>query len=313
MEKIDISIVVPVYNEVESLPVLHQQLDVVLSALQRPYEIIFVDDGSADGSFGALETLAEADPCVRVVQFRCNFGKAAALTAGFRAARGDVVFTMDADLQDDPQEIPRFLEVLEGGNYDLVSGWKYPRLDPATKTVPSRLFNWTTSALSGVKLHDFNCGFKAYRREVIQEIVIYGELYRYIPVMAHWKGFRVTEMKVKHHPRRFGHSKYGMKRFLRGFFDLLTVLFLTRYIRRPLHLFGGIGLGSFSLGTLISIYLTILWFVGDRPIGDRPLLMLGVLLIIIGVQFFALGLVAELITRLLVLGGTDYSVRTTIR
>jgi len=311
MPEVDLSIVIPVYNEVESLPLLHEQLSDTLAGIGIDYEIVFVDDGSTDGSFDVIERLV-ADLHVRGIQFRRNFGKAAALTAGFHEAQGDYIVTMDADLQDDPQEIPRFLQEINQGSYDLVSGWKYPRLDPVAKTLPSRVFNHVTSVLSGLKLHDMNCGFKIYRREVVQDVRFYGELYRYIPVLAHYKGFRVGEIRVRHHPRRFGRSKFGASRLLRGFFDLLTVLFLTRYMRRPLHLFGLVGLGSLTVGMIISGYMTVLWLLGQRPIGDRPLLTLGVLLITIGVQFFTLGLMSELIINLQSSHRTSYSIRKKI-
>jgi glycosyltransferase involved in cell wall biosynthesis len=308
----EVSIVIPVYNEAESLQPLYQGLVSVLDALGRPYELLFIDDGSTDGSFDLLAELHAQDPRLQVIQFRRNFGKAAALTAGFAEARGAVIVTMDADLQDDPQEMPALLNKLAEG-FDLVSGWKHPRRDPPTKTLPSKLFNWATSRLSGIWLHDFNCGFKAYRREVVQEIRFYGDLYRYIPVLAHWRGFRVTEVAVRHHPRRFGRSKFGASRFLRGFFDLITILFLTQYIRRPLHLFGWVGLLSLGVGTVINLYLTVLWFLGDRPIGDRPLLTLGVLLMIMGVQFVSFGLLAEMLASVSGRGVEDYSIRTRLK
>jgi len=305
----EISVVIPAYNEAGSIGLLAERVNSVLASLGKRYEVIFVDDGSTDDTFAELIRIVEAMPRARAIQFRRNFGKAAALTAGFREAQGGVILTLDADLQDDPREIPRFLEALDEGPYDIVSGWKFPRRDPLAKTLPSRLFNVVTSYMSGVSLHDFNCGFKAYRRQVTEEIAIYGELYRYIPVLAHWHGFRVGEIKVLHHPRRFGRSRFGASRFYRGFFDLLTVLFLTRYTRRPLHLFGWMGIFSFLSGTFVSLYLAVLWFKGDRPIGDRPLLTLGVLLIIVGIQFFSLGLLGEMLASLLVTRRTDYSIR----
>ncbi len=295
-EGLDLSIVVPVYEEAESLPVLHQEIQQAVAPLGLTYEVIFVDDGSEDESWAVIRRLARADARVRGIRFRRNFGKAAALTAGFRAARGRYVITLDADLQDDPAEIPRFLATLEQG-WDVVSGWKYPRRDPWTKRWPSRLFNWATRTATGVHLHDFNCGFKGYRAEVVKEVRIYGMLYRYIAVLAHWRGFRVTEIKVHHRPRRFGRSKFGVSRFAIGFFDLITVLFLTQYTWRPLHLFGSLGSLSLVLGFLINVYLTVLWFMGRRPIGNRPLLMLGVLLMIIGVQFISFGLLGEMIAH----------------
>lgn len=291
-----LSLVVPVYDEAESLQRLHGEIGQALTPLALPYEIIFVDDGSEDDSWAVIRDLAARDRHVRGIRFRRNFGKAAALTAGFHAARGDWVVTLDADLQDDPAEIPRFLAKLREG-WDVVSGWKHPRRDPWTKRVPSRLFNWMTRTFTRVPLHDFNCGFKAYRVGVVREVRIYGMLYRYIAVLAHWRGFRVTEIRVHHRPRQFGRSKFGVRRFAIGLFDLITVLFLTQYTLRPLHLFGSLGLLSFTLGTLINAYLAVLWFTGHRPIGNRPLLTLGVLLMIIGVQFFSFGLLGEMIAH----------------
>ncbi len=290
----EISVVVPVMNEEANLPILYDELKTVLEQIAPGgYEIIFVDDGSTDGTFDVLSTLAAGDEPVTVIQFRRNFGKSAALSAGFDRAQGEIVITMDGDLQDDPAEIPRFLAKL-GEGYDLVSGWKYPRLDPPSKTWPSRLFNLVTATVSGVHLHDFNCGFKAYRREVVESIALYGELHRFIPVLAHQKGFRVAEIKVHHRPRRFGRSKFGAKRLARGFFDFLTVILLGEYRWRPMHLFGWMGLIAGTLGFLINLYLAYLWFTGHRPIGTRPLLTLGVLLITVGVQFFTIGLLAEM-------------------
>lgn len=292
----EISIVIPVLNEWENVVALYKKLTTALDLINtQEYEIIFVDDGSQDGTFGVLETLYAQDERIKVIQFRRNFGKSAALSAGFAAAEGKVVFTLDGDLQDDPTEIPRFLEKIHEG-YSLVSGWKYPRYDPLSKTLPSKVFNFVVRLTTGVKLHDFNCGFKAYDCELIKELRLYGELHRYTPILAHQKGFRVAEIKVTHHPRKFGRSKYGFQRFARGFFDLLTVLFLGAYTWRPLHLFGWAGMGTFSLGLLINLYLTLLWFKDQGPIGNRPLLMLGVLLMIVGLQFFSMGLLAEMIT-----------------
>lgn len=286
------SVVVPVYNERESLTPLHARLAQVLAG--DPYEIIFVDDGSRDGSDQVLDAIQSADPRVRIIRFGHNFGKAAALAAGFKEIRGEIVITMDSDLQDDPAEIPRLVAALEDG-YDLVSGWKEGRQDPPSKTIPSRFFNWTTSRLTGIRLKDFNSGFKAYRRPLIEHLALYGELHRFIPAMVYWKGFRVTEIPVVHHPRRWGKSKYGAWRFLAGFLDLLTILFLTRFRHRPLHVFGLLGLLSALAGLVINVYLTYVWIMGER-IGNRPLLMLGVLLMVIGIQFFSIGLLAEMLT-----------------
>ena len=305
---IDLTVLVPVFNEAESLMLLYEKLVTVLAGVAQEYEILFVDDGSNDSSPAIMEKLCQQDRHVRVIEFRRNFGKAAALSVGFSEAKGKMVITMDADLQDEPEEIPRFLAALDEG-YDLVSGWKYPRLDPLSKTLPSALFNLTTRLLTGVPVHDFNCGFKAYRYEVVRELNIYGELYRYIPALAHWRGFKVGEIKVRHHPRLYGRSKYGWSRFARGLFDLMTVLFLNRYNRRPLHLFGWMGLLSLLAGFVINLYLALLWFEGVRPIGTRPLLSLGVLLVFMGIQFVSFGLLAELIARLLSSSQDDYSIK----
>ena len=305
----DISVVIPVFNEQESLSVLYERLLPVLLRITRQFEIIFIDDGSNDGSFGVLEGLHQRDGRVKVIQFRRNLGKSAALAVGFEQARGEVIITMDADLQDEPSEIPRFLDSIAQG-YDLVSGWKYPRRDPLSKTLPSLLFNRVVQLMTGLRLHDFNCGFKAYRREVVEELRIYGELHRYIPVLAFWRGFRVAEIQVCHHPRQFGRSKYGLERFLRGFLDLLTVLFLNRYNRRPLHLFGWLGLLTFFAGLAIVLYLSILWFEGVRPIGTRPLLSFGVLFLFMGVQFVSFGLLAEMVLQTMVFSShEDYPIK----
>lgn len=291
-----ISLVVPIYNEEQSLETLHQRITTVVQSLTDQYEIIFINDGSTDGSAAALERLWRDDKHVKVLQLRRNFGKAAALAVGFEEAQGDIVITMDGDLQDDPDEIPRLVACLRDG-YDVVSGWKQERHDPLSKTLPSRLFNWVVSRTTGLKLHDFNCGFKAYRREVVKNVRLYGELHRFIPALAHGQGFRVTELPVKHHPRKFGKSKYGIERLLRGFFDLMTVLFLTRYLKKPLHLFGSLGLLVFVAGMLINLYLVWLKIQG-QSIGTRPLLSLGILMVLVGIQLFCTGLIAELLIYL---------------
>jgi glycosyltransferase involved in cell wall biosynthesis len=287
-----LSFVIPTLNEKPSLEKLYSLIVENVAKMWHEYEIIFVDDGSTDGSYELLEELHQKDPQLKVIGFRRNFGKAAALMAGFDQAEGEIVFTMDADLQDDPVEIPRFLEKLDEG-YDLVSGWKYPRLDPISKTAPSKLANATIRLGTGIKLHDFNCGFKAMRQDVAKEIKLYGELHRYVPVLANWRGFSVTEIKVKHHPREFGKSKYGLRRLFRGLYDFITVVFLIRYTRRPLHFFGMLGLIPMVVGFLIDAYLAVLWFSGEA-IGHRPLLTLGTLLLMVGVQFFSIGLLAEM-------------------
>jgi dolichol-phosphate mannosyltransferase len=289
-----ISVVVPVHDEERTVALLFDELQSALDPLGQPWEAVFVDDGSTDGSFGALTRLHDAQDNVRVVRLRRNFGKAAALAAGFANAQGDIVVTIDADLQDDPAEIPRLLAKLEEG-FDLVSGWKAHRRDPISRRALSRIFNWVTGRVSGIRLHDLNCGLKAYRAEVVQGLRLYGELHRFIPVLAHYRGHRIAELPVNHRPREHGRSRYGVERYLRGFLDLLTVSFIGRYRYRPLHLFGGLGLGLGALGIAILVYLTVLK-IGGEAIGRRPLLILGVLLVVVGLQFFSLGLISELIT-----------------
>jgi glycosyltransferase involved in cell wall biosynthesis len=289
-----ISVVVPVQNEERSVALLYDELRSALEPLGEEWEVVFVDDGSTDGTFAALTRLHAAERNVRVVRLRRNFGKAAALSAGFGQAEGQIVVTIDGDLQDDPAEIPRLLAKLEEG-FDLVSGWKTRRRDPLTRRVPSRIFNGVTGWVSGLRLHDMNCGLKAYRSEVVKGLRIYGELHRFIPVLAHYRGFRVAELPVNHRPREHGRSRYGLERYLRGFFDLLTVTFIGRYRTRPLHLFGGLGLFLGLAGTAILVYLTALKIAGNA-IGRRPLLTLGVLLVVVGMQFFSLGLLGEMIT-----------------
>ncbi len=297
LETPQISIVIPAYNEAESLPVLIQQLEGVIKTQSYRAEVIFVNDGSTDETKEVLEELASkhfsAMLRIEVIHFRQNQGKAAALSAGFAAARGKIIVTMDADLQDDPTEIPKLLKALHNGKYDVVSGWKYPRKDPLEKRAFSFVFNLVTDLFTNVKLHDMNCGFKAYNAKVAKELHIYGDLHRYIPILCAHAGYRVGEVKVKHHPRRFGVSKYGLKRIPKGFFDLLTVLFLTRYLKRPLHVFGMIGGFVAFIGVIIGCYLAVLWFM-EGGVGFRPLLMLSVLMVILGVQFFSIGLLGEL-------------------
>ncbi|HWH54745.1 MAG TPA: glycosyltransferase family 2 protein [Gaiellaceae bacterium] len=289
-----ISIVIPLHNEERSVALLYEELQAALEPLGEDWEAVFVDDGSTDGSFAALTRLHDARDNVRVVRLRRNFGKAAALATGFGQASGDTIVTIDADLQDDPAEIPRLLVKLDEG-FDLVSGWKLKRRDPVRRRVLSRLFNWVTGRVSGLRLHDMNCGLKAYRAEVVRGLSLYGELHRFVPVLAHYQGFRVAELPVNHRPREHGRSRYGLERYLRGFLDLLTVSFIGRYRHRPLHLFGGLGLVLGAIGTAILVYLTILKILG-HAIGERPLLTLGVLLVVVGLQFFSLGLISEMLT-----------------
>ena len=296
-----ISIVIPLLNEEGNLKLLHQKIVDTLTTTEHSYEIIFINDGSTDGSGQILEELYNNNPdTVRVINFRQNFGKTAGLTAGFGHCRGDVIVTMDADLQDDPAEIPAMLDKLNEG-FDLVAAWRFERQDPVDKTWPSRIFNWAVSTFSGLHLHDFNCGFKMYRRAVTDQIPLYSDFHRFIPVLAAKRGFRVTEIPVQHHPRHSGVSKYGAGRAIRGLMDFVTVLFLTNYLKTPLRLFGSIGLIMFGLGILIELYLMILWFLTafgiyvSDPIGTRPLFTVGILAMILGIQLFSIGLLGEML------------------
>ena len=291
-----VSIVIPLFNEEGSLKELTESINATMRGSAKSFEIIFVDDGSTDGSFGVLKALHTKNPHIKVIRFRRNFGKSAALSVGFKEARGEFVITMDADLQDDPKEIPSLIAAM-GDSYDLVSGWKQKRHDPLTKTIPSRFFNYVTGRMTGIPIHDFNCGLKAYRNEVVKSVNVHGELHRFIPVLAHWAGFRVTEKVVQHHPRKFGKTKFGTSRFFNGFLDLLTVLFTTRYLRRPLHLFGVWGIIAFFIGAVADAYLIIEKFLGLTSLSDRPLFLIGFFLIVIGVQFISIGLLGEMITR----------------
>ncbi len=308
---LEISVLIPVLNEAESVLPLSAQVAQVLDGLQKSFEIIFIDDGSSDATAERVKEAHQADSRVKLVRLRRNFGKAAALCAGFDLAVGSCVITMDGDLQDDPEEIPRFLDKLESEDLDLVSGWKRQRQDPPSKRYPSRLFNWVTRRLAHVDLHDFNCGFKIYRREVLEQIALYGELHRYIPVLASRKGFQVGEIDVVHHARRHGTSKYGWDRYYKGLLDLITVLFITKYTRRPLHLFGVIGLASLLTGFFINLYLAIRWFFGES-LSYRPLLLFGVLLMLLGIQVLTTGLVGEMITFKNFQRSDSYSVKEVV-
>ncbi len=288
------TVVVPLYNERESLGELHTQLTSVLERTFAGHEIIFVDDGSTDGSIDALRDLRARGRRVKIISFRRNYGKSAALSEGFRAARGEIVVTIDADLQDNPEEIPELVAKLDEG-YDLVSGWKLNRRDPITKTLPSKLFNLVTSIVSGIRIHDFNCGLKAYRGEVVKRVSIYGELHRFIPVIAAWEGFRVSEKKVTHFERKYGQSKFGPARFLNGMFDLATVMFLTRRATSPLHFFGRVAFAFFVIGSLITLYFIVLWAAG-RGLHVRPLMVGGLVMIVLAIQIGSFGLLAELFT-----------------
>ena len=308
-----ISFVIPVYNEEESLAILHAEIADHCRATEQPFEIVFVDDGSKDGSWPLVRKLAEADPRVRGIRFRRNFGKAAALSAGFSAAKGDIIFTLDADLQDDPAEVPQFLKVLEAG-HDVVSGWKKIRHDPWHKTMPSRVFNGLVSWVTGVRLHDHNCGFKCYRAEIFKEVRLYGELHRFIPVLAAARGFRVGEVVVNHRPRKFGKSKYGVRRFIKGFLDLLTVKFLTGFGQRPQHMLGSIGLLSFLAGNLGLLYLAVTWVIrlwqpdSFERLHERPLLIYSATALLLGAQMMSIGFLAELITAYMSRDQDSYSV-----
>jgi len=307
-----VSIVIPLLNEEESLRELFSHIRETMHRINKRYEVIFVDDGSIDNSFKVLAALhAEHTENIKVIRFRRNFGKSAALSAGFKEAKGDFVITMDADLQDDPKEIPLLLEAL-GDSYDLVSGWKKKRHDSAIFTFPSRIANAITGKLTGLRIHDLNCGLKIYRNEVAKELKIYGDLYRYIPILVHQAGFRVGEKIVQHHPRKYGRSKYTVGKFYRGFLDLLTILFTAKYIRRPLHLFGIWGLLSLLIGGAIDLYLSAEWFLGLTVLSNRPLFIVGILFIIVGIQFISLGLLGEMISR----QGQDeetYSIRSILK
>lgn len=311
-QKVALSFVVPVMNEEENVRPLFEKLTGRLATLQQTYEVIFVDDGSTDKTFAELTKLHEENPgLVRVIRFRRNFGKTPALVAGFSRCRGDIVFTMDGDLQDDPDEIPNFLAKLDEG-YDLVSGWKFPRLDPFSKTFPSKIFNGLVSFTTGVHLHDINNGFKAYRREIIEDshLKLYGDFHRFVPIMAHWRGFRVAEIKVKHHPRVHGVSKFGARRFARGLIDLLNVLFLTTFLRTPLRFFGPLGFWTFFAGIIVDIYVVIRSYVfTHEPIHNQPLLFVGILLMIFGVQFILSGLQSEMVRHYAFRSDEEYSIR----
>lgn len=292
-----LSIVIPAYNEEDSIKPLYDEIEASVAKLIKnhkiqDYEILFVNDGSSDNTEKNIVKLT-ADKRVKLISLRKNFGKSKALQIGFQHICGDIIVTMDADLQDDPVELANFIAKLDEG-YDMVSGWKFNRLDPLEKTLPSKLFNFVTSKVSGIKIHDFNCGFKAYRKEVVKSLNIYGEFHRYIPILALRNGFKITEITVKHHKRQFGKSKFGMERYLRGMFDAVSALFLLKFYDKPMYFFGKIGLGLLMVGFLICSYLTALWFAG-YAIGGRPLLILGVLFILVGFQSFSLGLIANII------------------
>lgn len=295
MYETDLTIVVPVLEEEASLPELTDRIRSVCDGAGFRFTVWYIDDGSTDDSWEVIESMNERDARFKGIRLRRNYGKSAALAIGFERATGKYVITMDADLQDDPKEIPGLVALLESG-YDLVSGWKRERRDPLSKTIPSRFFNFVTRRMSGIPLHDFNCGLKAYRLEVVKSVRLYGEMHRYVPLLAMWEGYtRITEKVVTHHPRKYGATKFGLERFAKGFLDLLTVYFLTRFASRPMHFFGSLGTLAFLGGFLISLWISIDKMFYGNPIGDRPLLLLGALLMLVGVQMFTVGLVGEMI------------------
>jgi glycosyltransferase involved in cell wall biosynthesis len=295
----DVSVVVPLYNEEESLPELCAWIDRVAKANNYTSQIILVDDGSTDSSWEVIESLSQNDPHIKGIRFQRNYGKSAALNEGFKVVTGEVVITMDADLQDSPDEIPGLRKMILENKFDLVSGWKKKRHDPISKTIPSKFFNWVTTRTTGIKLHDFNCGLKAYKLKVVKNIEVYGEMHRYIPVIAKWSGFRkIGEKVVEHRARKYGTSKFGIERFIKGFLDLASILFVGKFGKRPMHFFGSWGTVSFIFGFIVFIYLTISKFFLDKSgLTQRPLFFFAILAMIIGTQLFLTGFLAELITR----------------
>lgn len=301
-----ISVVIPLYNEVESLPELSEWIKKVMDAHSFSYEIIYVDDGSNDGSWNLIEQLKKENPCIRGIKFRRNYGKSAGLNVGFEAAQGDVIITMDADLQDSPDEIPNLYNRIMNENLDLISGWKKKRYDPVSKTLPTKLFNWATRKMSGINnLHDFNCGLKAYRKDVIKNIEVYGEMHRYIPVIAKWAGFsKIEEQVVEHRSRKYGVTKFGLNRFINGFLDLLSIFFVGKFQKRPMHFFGSLGVLSFFTGFVISGFLIFdkLYSLAKgikigRQVTEQPVFYIALVMVIIGMQLFLTGFVAELVSR----------------
>lgn len=312
----ELSVVVPVFNEEASLPELAERLEAVCSDFT--FEVLFIDDGSDDGSWRVIEALveerSEEKGRFRGVRLSRNYGKSAALAAGFQRAQGEIVATLDADLQDDPAEIPRLIQTLQEGNHDLVSGWKQKRRDPLRKTLPSRFFNAVTRLISGIDIHDFNCGLKVYRRDVVKSVRVYGELHRYIPLLAKWEGFdHIAEQPVEHHARKYGTTKFGTERFVRGFLDMVSVVFLTRFAARPMHFFGGLGTLAFALGFIISLWLSFVKIFMGQPLGDRPLLLFGVLMLLLGTQLFTTGLLGEMIIKPRMEKTASYQVSETVQ
>jgi glycosyltransferase involved in cell wall biosynthesis len=295
----DISVVIPLLNEEESLPELTDRIRQVMKQNRFAYEIIFIDDGSKDGSWNIIQGLSGNDPNIKAIKFRRNYGKAAALNVGFEAAKGDVVITMDADLQDDPDEIPELFKMIKENGFELVSGWKKKRYDPFSKTIPTKLFNWSTRRMSGIQLHDFNCGLKAYKQDVVKSIDVHGEMHRYIPVIAKWAGFtNIGEKTVKHQKRKYGKTKYGLDRFFKGYLDLMTISFIVRFGKRPMHFFGLWGSLLFLAGFLSAAWLAYSkFFLFGYKMTERPLFYFGLLAMILGTQLFVAGFLGELISR----------------
>ncbi len=297
MKKPYFSFVIPVKNESESLPLLYKNLTSEIKKLRKVYEIIFIDDGSTDNSFEVLKTLRKKSKNIKIIRLRGNWGKSVGLQTGFDIAKGEIIFTMDADLQDDPREIPKFIKKINEG-YDLVTGWKKERHDPLSKTIPSKVVNFLVRSMAGLKIHDTNCGFKAYKSEVVKTLNLYGDLYRFIPIFAHRANYKVAEIPINHNPRKYGKSKYGWKRFVSGWLDLLTVFFLIRYLKRPGHFFGFFGIAFFGVGFIIGLYITYLRITTGSIQYRHPFLFLGILLIIVGIQLITTGLLAEMIINI---------------
>lgn len=310
----DISVVVPLYNEEESLKELNDWISSVMKSNHFSYEVVFVDDGSTDTSWSVIDELSKSFDQVKGIRFRRNYGKSAALNEGFKVVEGDVVITMDADLQDSPEEIPELYKMIKEDDFDMVSGWKKKRHDPIMKTIPSKFYNWTTRKLSGIKLHDMNCGLKAYKNEVVKNIEVYGEMHRYIPIIAKWEGYRNIGEKVVHHQKRkYGVTKFGLDRFVKGYLDLLSILFVSKFGQRPMHFFGTFGSLIFFIGFIIAVYLAYTKFFTDdyKMMTDRPLFYFGLLAMIIGTQLFLTGFIADLISRNSV-GNKEYQIKSKI-
>ena len=314
-KQIDVSIIVPLFNEEESLSELSEWVSSVMAQNGHSYEVIMIDDGSTDDSWNQIVAISAKNPVVKGLKLNRNYGKSTALNTGFKAAIGDVIITMDADLQDSPDEIPGLVDMINNEGYDLVSGWKKKRHDPLSKTLPSKVFNFVTSIVSGIRLHDFNCGLKIYRHEVTEDALpyLYGELYRFLPAIAHWAGYRVGERPVTHHARQYGVSKFGAKRLLNGFLDLLSITFVVRFMTTPMHIFGTLGLLSTMAGGGIGAYISWLWWQSGTIQNRHPLMMLGVLLIIVGIQFFSTGLLGDMLASMHQRGGRTPRITSRLR